>query len=277
MTRIKIIDSTTHIGAAERHLILRPDFKRFLRNKYGVDHFKLLDPIVICKKYKLKGFVFGNYVTQEERYYFLFKVSKQLELLAKIKGSNDLGGGVLTIGFGADGRPKANAHYNPEGQFINLNRGRKSDYKNVLKGESSFVHEYGHFLDFIQGRSDLTTNVNFASQTIDAGQHLLGVGTIKASKKPATKRFVALTQIATNNKKYMDGLKGYKNANYLKLPWEIFARMFETTITRMSQTQYKDYEKYLDPGRYKSNYYLSTKEIDNSPAKQLVKAILKGR
>lgn len=80
--------------------------------------------------------------------------------MAKIKKSNDLGKGV----FDVEGIGKTNAHYNPQKQLINLNRGRKGNYREVLKGENSFVHEYGHFIDVVVGRADQRIAMNFSRE-----------------------------------------------------------------------------------------------------------------
>lgn len=243
-----------------------------MRDKYEVKEIKAIDPATIVKKFRLKGFVFGNYVTQEERYFFLFKIEKQLEILAKIKGSNNLGADVLTIGFGADGRAKANAHYNPRDQYINLARGRKTDFREILKGENSFVHEYGHFLDFVQGNSDMTTNVNFASKTVNAGEYVMGLGEIKESKKLSTRHFAQFVKIALDNEPYMERL----NSPYLSSVVEVYARLFEATVTQIVREKYKSYDRFFDRS-YASFQYLSSKNIAKSNARALVSKMLKGK
>ena len=261
-------------GAAERYLMSNKAFKRYVDRLYDLKEVKLISSESICKKYKLKAIVFGNYVTQAERYIFLFKINKQLELLAKIKGSKNLGKNTLTIGFGADGKAGSLAHFNPSRQFINLNRGSKEDYKEVLQGENSFVHEWGHFIDFNQGRSDRSINVNFASETIRDGEYMLGLGRIKTGSNKVTNTIRLFTEIASLNKDYMNDLSKYSNENYLKKPVEMFARLFEATITDMVHTKYKSYGPYFED-RYSKSQYLNKKIIKSSSAYSLAKRIIK--
>ena len=69
----KIVDTIENYGAAEHYITFNANFQRFLRNKFKVREIKDIDALDIVKKYKLRGIVFGNYVTQEERFFFLSK------------------------------------------------------------------------------------------------------------------------------------------------------------------------------------------------------------
>lgn len=273
----RIIDSTTYNGRVEEHLTFSADFETFLRNKYSKSAIKSVDPAAIQKKFHLKGFTFGNYVTQEERFFFLFKIEKQLEFLAKIKGSNNLGLGKLIIGFGSFGKPRSLAHFNGENLSINLNRGRKSDYSDFLQGENSFIHEYGHFIDFIQGRKDRSINVNFASEAASAGWDLPQIGKVKESSNAKTFPFVDFVWIAFLQTEYMDGLEKFSNAKYLMKNIEIYARLFETAVTYMAHKN-KKYKPFFED-RYSVGLnkavYLDKSIIEKSDAYKLVKQMLK--
>lgn len=260
---IKKLDSTTHLGRAERYIKFEADFLEFLRkNKYSKKEIMDVDIHDIQKQYNIDGFVFGNYVSQEERYFFLFRTKKQLEYLADISNNKNLGKGILKIGFGADGRRGSLAHYNPLAQYINLNKGGKLP-KGYLQGEDSLVHEFAHFVDFMAGRSDKNIPYNFASEA-------------KEISNAKTALIVEMTAIATSNKKYMEGLAKEPNANYLMQPWEIFARIFETTIYYMSRNDLF-YSKHLDLSLKSFNdaRYLSKDDIMKSNAFSLAKKILK--
>ena len=261
---VKIVDTIGNFGAAERYIALSADFERFLKSTYGRVDLLKTDAEGIIKKYNLKGFVFGNYVTQEERYHFLFKISKQLEVLGKVAGSNNLGKGVLIIAFGAEGMPKANAHYNPSKQLINLNRGRKGNYKDVLKGENSFIHEYGHFLDFLQGRTDLTINKNFACESLSGGNS-------------RTQQFSNLVSAIEQDEKYIKGLEEYSNANYLKSRVEIFARIFESAFTYYVTDKWKEQHAFFDVKKYASDWYLKKDVIKERGFGKDVVNILNGK
>ena len=254
----KKIDSTIFFGKAEQYLA-KADYTRLQKAGIGRAYIQNLDPLEIQKKYSIKGFVFGNYVSQEERVYFLIKTSKQLEFLAKLKRSNNLGLNKLIIGFGANGVPKSLAHYNPSSEFINLNRGNISELQK-LKGENSFIHEYGHFLDFQIGRSDKNISVNFGSE-------------IKASEiQTANKKTLYcydFVNIARYDEDYMFNL----NTPYLRKDIEIFARLFEATITQLAMKD-NSYKQFFTD-RYDAKIYLPKNKISKSKAPALSINILK--
>jgi hypothetical protein len=238
----KIVDSTYNFGRAEQYIFLDADFSEWLRGKYLAKEIKNISPLEIVQKYKLKGLVFGNYVTQEERFFFLFKIANQLEALAKIAGKNNLGKNLLTIAFGSEGIGRAKAHFSPTKNLINLNRGRKSNYIDILKGEHSFIHEYGHFIDCLQGQSDKTTIQNFASDAIK-------------SENARTKKFAQVTSIAQNDEKYYSKLE----SEYLQKRIEIFARLFEATITHHVHSKFPKYRKFFDRTYREAIYYPKSK------------------
>ena len=261
----KIVDTIENFGAAEKYLTFDADFEKFLRATYGKKELTSVDAYQLVSKYSLKGIVFGNYVTQEERYHFLYKISKQLEILAKIAGSNNLGRNVLIIAFGAQGKRGSLAHYNPSKQLINLNRGRKGKYEEVLMGEDSFVHEYAHFIDFMQGRKDQLISVNFANK----------YGGSKNGCNPDTFLYSSVIKnVFTNCKNYIDNLQGSKMAEYLLSDIEIFARMFESAFTYYVCDQHKDYAVFFDERKYSHSWYLDKKEVyKNGIEKQIIKIL----
>lgn len=236
----KIQDTTSNLGKAERYLTFSAPFMRFMVRNYSISTLPELSPDNIAKKYYLKGITFGNYVTQEERYYFLFKISKQLEALAKIKGSNNLGKNLLILAFGVEGIPSANAHFSPTKLLINLARGKNSSYTDILKGEQSFIHEYGHFIDFIQGHSDPNMIYQFASEDFE-----------QKSKSPKTKRYSKVTKLIKSDSEYM----GKLNTEYLRKKIEIFARLFEASITHHVQDKMKTYAPYFERTYKDYRYY----------------------
>lgn len=249
----KLVDTTESFGRAEMEITYSELFKRFMRNKYSVKEIKDIDLPGFVKKYNLKGVVFGNYVTQEERYFMLFKVSKQVETLAKIRGNNNIGKGILVISLGGHGiGGNANAHYEPPA-LINIARGRKGDYQNFFKGENSFVHEYGHFLDFLQGRNkDKTLKHNFASE--NTNPNWTNKETLIFSQPVTT---------ISEDETYMKGLESTLNGKYLKKRIELFARLFEASITHYIHMNYKADIKYFDRLYREKIYYPKAKIIKN--------------
>lgn len=245
---IKKIDSTTYLGAAERYIRFSADFEDFVARNYNLTEVLKVDLNALQSRFRIKGFTFGNYTTQEERYIFMYKLSKQLEALAQIKGSDNLGYDELIIGLGADGRPSSAAHYNPRYKFININRGRTEYYQGELQGEDAIVHEYGHFLDFIKGRSDNSIEFNAASETVK--------GNKSTSKKTDVFRlFINDYHKDLDHRKFLRdmGRQGY----YLQ-PVEIFARAFETHVNNivMNDASFSKYRKFFSATKYnESKYY----------------------
>lgn len=104
--------------------------------------------------YSLKGFEFGNWVTQEERNGFVPDIATTLKELSLLLGTRNIGfDHNIGIAFGARGNAGALAHYEPVLNMINLTR---------MKGAGSLAHEYGHALDFNFG-SFLDQNKRYAA------------------------------------------------------------------------------------------------------------------
>jgi hypothetical protein len=259
----KIVDTAEHYGRAEAYVDLSASFERFLRKKFSRIDIKSINAKAITKDFFLKGLVFGNYVTQEERFFYLFKIRGQLLTLATLKGNRNIGNNSLIIGFGADGIPHANAHFSPP-NYINLNRGRKADFTDFMKGESSFVHEYGHFLDFYQGRDvDKSISYNFASEAEN----------IKTAK-PNTKLFANAVDVCVNDVDYISDLNKYNNKIYLKKRIEIFARLFESSITHyVKQHKTQFFIDYFDRNYAENMYYPKNKIIEKGLDKLCLKIL----
>jgi hypothetical protein len=262
----KIVDTISNFGNAERFITFEADFKRFLEGKYKRAEILEVNPFQLVQEYNLKGFVFGNYVTQEERFHFLFKISKQLEVLAKVAGTKDLGKGILIIAFGAEGKAGSLAHYNPSKQLINLNRGRMGTYKSVMQGENSFIHEYGHFIDFMQGRADRSIPFNFSSENYKSTNN-------RHSK--AVDQISEVVRMLYADEEYMRKIQSQSNAMYLELPFEMFARLFESVFTYYVMQNEKDYYLYFNDNKYTSSIYLGDMKIVNQSYDKKIVAILK--
>lgn len=104
------------------------------------DH-KDIDIRALLDKYNLKGFEFGRYVNNEDRYDFLLAAKSALHDLSWLMKTTNLGiNGKIGIAFGARGRGgHAAAHYEPALNMINLTKG---------SGAGTMAHEYGHALDY---------------------------------------------------------------------------------------------------------------------------------
>lgn len=104
-----------------------------------------VDMVAILKEYRLKGFEFGNWVNQNDRYDFIHAFTRSAQILSEIIGSKNIGLDLLVgVAFGARGRGGgAVAHYEPMHNMINLTK---------EKSYGSLAHEWGHAIDYNLGR-----------------------------------------------------------------------------------------------------------------------------
>lgn len=96
---------------------------------------------VLAQRMGMRGLQFGNSVTDDERAHHLRKTAEAMVDLADVTGLPDRAmslDGQLGLAFGARGKGRAAAHYEPGTQVINITR------KN---GVGTLAHEWGHALD----------------------------------------------------------------------------------------------------------------------------------
>lgn len=149
----------------------RPGFSKVLPK--GYDPF---DHTVVISKFKLNGFEYGNWLTQEDRYnYFLAAQIALFDLQGVLQFGYNIGlNKTVGIAFGARGKSAAKGHFEPDTFMINITRykeakklinpltglpvfGEKTtaEVKSILfektGGVGSLAHEYGHSLDYYFG------------------------------------------------------------------------------------------------------------------------------
>lgn len=108
----------------------------------------------ILTTYQMKGFEFGNWLSNNDRYDRIVAAEVSLRDLAKIIGTKNLGiNQQVGLAFGARGVGSALAHYEPGSNMINLTK---------VKGFGSLAHEYGHALDYNLG-SFIDQHKNYAA------------------------------------------------------------------------------------------------------------------
>lgn len=136
--------------------------------------------VMYMEKFGFAGGEFGNWMTETDRrasldmgYDALCDLAVALEIdLSDIALDNH-----LSIAFGARGRGKAAAHYEPDREVINLTK---------MSGAGSLAHEWGHAFDDIIGKklgAGGFMTANIANPKIPAAMREL-VQTMK--KRPAT-------------------------------------------------------------------------------------------
>ena len=107
----------------------------------GVDDTPAGSTTVLANRMGMRGLQFGNSVTDDERAHHLRKTAEALVDLADVTGLPDRAislDGQLGLAFGARGKGRASAHYEPGNKVINITR------KN---GVGTLAHEWGHALD----------------------------------------------------------------------------------------------------------------------------------
>jgi hypothetical protein len=135
--------------------------------------FRFYEPEFLSKSFGLKGFEFGNWLSQEDRYVYMAGAAFAMRDFCRLFDINDNTFGLkrrITISLGARGHGgNALAHFEPSTFAINLTKYRANDsiskYLGGASGAGSLGHEYAHALDLYAGRFiDKNGNFNFLSQ-----------------------------------------------------------------------------------------------------------------
>lgn len=131
------LEKTTDSG------ILAPGgrIQSYWKNNQGIntDFNKVVE---LIEDYNLTGIEFGNWVPQNERLSYVNDVYMGLPIMCDFLNvsKKNIGQNKISLAFGARGRRKSNAHFEPTTYAINLTR---------KKGRKSFLHEYIHAIDRI--------------------------------------------------------------------------------------------------------------------------------
>lgn len=253
----KIVDTSSSISLGGKAQNFWGN-KRIVRSSKYNDGFQSTNPTVateVVKKYKLKGFEFGNWLNNNDRYDFLLATEKSLSDLSKIIGSKNIGlDANIGIAFGARGIPSAKAHFEPKTFMINLTK---------ENGHNSLAHEYGHALDYFFG-TFIDQNRNHCSLS---GGHF----TAKELRDNNGGRLRllmdnVLRKVIFNEKNELTDsykrLNQYKNGEYWFRRCEIFARAFEQYIM-FKLGKIKTVNTFLakDKMKYEGSVYLLEKDF----------------
>lgn len=128
-------------GIQKRYLGFRKPTPEIPKQFTGDD---FLNQNKILDTYKIKGFEYGKWTSNEDRYNFLIGFIVSLEDLKTILGFRNIGmNKTIGVAYGARGKGgKAAAHFEPSTFMINLTKPH---------GMGTFAHEYGHSLDYFFG------------------------------------------------------------------------------------------------------------------------------
>lgn len=95
------------------------------------------------RSFNFRGFEFGNWLSQAERYDIFRAFQYCLADMSSWLGTNNIGfDNQIGVAFGARGARGAAAHYEPGENVINMTK---------MKGAGSFLHEYAHAIDYCVG------------------------------------------------------------------------------------------------------------------------------
>lgn len=243
-------------------------------------------PKKIEDKYSLRGFQFGNWVTNEDRFNYLasfYICLNDLQMVMKFKNNNLGLNGSLGIALGSRGVANAKAHYEPSNNVINISRYFRED---VLKkkieeagmrpplhipkklrffetgGIGSFAHEYGHFLDYNMGiHIEPSKSAGFLSgPSGSVSRKRIQYPREQVMRNLFEDLFQAVFFENSKESKFNIRLKETKS-DYLNNRQEVFARIFEHYVHYKLLTKYGVKNDFMTKKKYSAVVYLTEREL----------------
>ena len=202
--------------------------------------------------FQFKGFEFGNWLNQSERYDVFRAFQDCLYVLSSILKNKNIGFDYnIGVAFGARGSARALAHYEPSTNIINMTK---------EKGAGSLLHEYAHALDYCIG-SFFDQNQYYASLSggRTLSQHENNVGGQFRFRMNGILLYVRSTE------SYKKLVETTNKSDYWCNSTELFARLTEAYFAYFYNDYYQIhylvkavsyYEKLSSTG-----HYLTKKEI----------------
>jgi hypothetical protein len=229
----------------------------------------------VSKVFNLKGYQFGNWVSNEDRFNYLAALGicfYDLNQVLKFKGNNLGLNKNLGVAFGARGKSRALAHYEPGTNVINMTRYKNANPANPVKkevrfvnsgGVGAFAHEYGHFLDYFFG-----SRVEPHSSTFSlSGGSSMNTKELVYKKKdyPIRYEMERIMQMAYFDAQgkpsaYFKRLDRLKARTYYLQRTEIFARLFEQYIAYKLREK-KISNSFLTQSKYETLVYMTPREF----------------
>lgn len=218
--------------------------------------------------FKLNAIGFGNWVTQEDRFNYISALTIGLYDLNKIcqfKNANIGLNGLVSVSFGARGKGKALAHFEPGTFVINITRYHDGDFLKEDRfvytgGAGSMAHEYGHALDYYFA---LFVATDQSQTSLSGGRTTEFVG-IETTNKLRMEMNNLLAAIMWDTKRndvtaYYKRLQKSFNGEYWFRRNEIFARAFEKYVQiKLQKNGIKN--KFLLHVKYSGMAYLTDAE-----------------
>lgn len=259
-------------------IVFKPNDKKVRSGENIPDTYKYADVRFVEDYYSLKAIEFGNWLSQQDRINYLsglglalFDLHKAIRFTPKqisIKGR-------LSVAFGARGRGKATAHFEPGTFAINLTRysrpkeveKRPTNFNRVdliLQdgGVGAFAHEYGHALDYYGGlhveKGDTFSLSGDDSTDPKPNMTLLKKNTLKGLMEKLLYKIIWKTP--TTRSAYYARLVKAATTDYYIQRNEIFARAFEVYVQyKLLKGKHKNV--FLNKSKYSSKFYLSISEM----------------
>lgn len=238
---------------------------------------KMKDVRNVEQLFHLRGFQFGNWVNNEDRFNYLAALGICLYDLNKVLKfkANNLGlDGALGVAFGARGQRGAVAHYEPRTHIINMTRYYEADrfdkpkskaYRFVYSGGvGSFAHEYGHFLDFFFG-SRVEPHSKYYSLTDGKSTNPRRIN-YDQKKYPIRYAMENLLEAAywdktkTKPSTFVKRIISFSNKPYYVQRAEMLARMFEQYVAYKLK-QLGVYNSFLTDTKYTTTVYMTSAEL----------------
>ena len=252
----KIIDTCSDVssgGRAQRYW-REKTLKRSTKYEIENSNKSEINQIELIKKYNLRGFEYGNWVNNNDRYDRLFALRDSLADLSKIIGSKNIGlAKKIGIGIGARGKGKALAHFEPDSFMINLTK---------EKGHSTLAHEYGHALDYFFG---MYIDQCKKSAALSGGCSVAKLDNTAHAGKMRKLMNEIINSAATHNGKPTESYTKWKQvvgetSEYWFRRNEIFARIFEQWVCyQMKKKGLKN--TFLTKAKYEPTVYLTAKDF----------------
>ena len=244
-------------------------------------------PEIIQKTFKLRGFQFGNWLSNEDRYNYLaacYICLYDLNTVLKFKQSNLGLDKELVISFGSRGSSGALAHYEPRTNTINMTRYKRMDTINRQRmnlgqapleltklerfiytgGAGSFAHEYGHFLDYYFGsRYDVSPkswSLTFGDSTNTTRINWPASNKLRVLTEDLMQKIFWKNEKLKTPSLYMARLEKSVKGEYFFKRNEIFARAFEQYIL-YKLTNIGIYNTFLKKKKYLAAVYIPEKEF----------------
>lgn len=242
------------------------------------DSYEYANVRYLEKFYTLKAIEFGNWLSQQDRINYLTGLGLALFDLHKAIGFKPEQisiNGKISVAFGARGRGRATAHFEPGSFAINLTRysrpaevkARPTNFNRVdliLKdgGVGSFAHEYGHALDYYGGLH-IEKGDTFGLSRDDntdprPDMALMKKKTLRGLMEKLLFRICWKTE--HNRSAYYNRLSQAVSTDYYFQRNEIFARAFEVYVHfKLEKAKY--HNVFLHKTKYRKGVYLSYNEM----------------